>query len=250
MTGDSMLHRGPMETSPEQMILDPQNKITPKDDGDPMYIPSSFAERDLPTLFAYIEAHPLAALVTSSPTDGLVATHLPVVVDRTAGPLGTLIGHVARANPHSRSLMSGPVSALAIFAGPDAYVTPTWYRTKEETGRVVPTWNYVAVHAYGSAQLEDDPSFLRQHLETLTHRHEGSRAEPWHVSDAPEDYIAQQMKSIVALRLPIERLEGKWKMSQNRPDADITGVVRGLGASEASGDRAVAAIVSERRPKR
>ena len=215
-----------------------------------MYIPSSFAERDLPTLLAFIEHHPLAALVTSTPADGLIATHLPIVIDRNAGPMGTLVGHLARANPHARSLASGQVPAMVIFSGPDAYVTPTWYATKRETGRVVPTWNYVAVHAYGSVHLDDDPGFLREHLETLTRQHEGPRDEPWHVSDAPTEYIAQQMKSIVALRLPIDRLEGKWKMSQNRSDADIAGVIGGLGASDAPGDRAVATIVSERRPSR
>jgi transcriptional regulator len=215
-----------------------------------VYTPPSFTEHDLPTLHAFIEAHPLAALVTGSMTDGLFATHLPLVLDRTAGPMGTLIGHFARANPHSRCVADGPVAALVIFTGPDAYITPEWYRTKVDTGRVVPTWNYVAVHAYGTLRVHDDPQFLRQHLETLTHRHEAERARPWHVSDAPEDYVAQQMKAIVGVELPIERLEGKWKMSQNRPDADIAGVIRGLGASNAAGDQAVAAIVSERRPKR
>jgi transcriptional regulator len=214
-----------------------------------MYIPRSFAEEDLPTLIAFIEQHPLAAIVTDSATDGLVASHLPLVLDRTAGPMGTLIGHFARANPHSRFLMDGPRPALVIFTGPDAYITPDWYRTKEETGRVVPTWNYVGVHAYGTLRLNDDPRFLREHLEMLTRRHEADRAHPWHVTDAPDDYITQQMKAIVRLELQIDRLEGKWKMSQNRADADIAGVIRGLSASSAPGDQEVAAIVSERRPK-
>jgi transcriptional regulator len=214
-----------------------------------VYIPRSFAEHDLPTLLAFVEAHPLAALVTGSTADGLFATHLPLVLDRTAGPMGTLFGHFARANPHAHRLADGPVAALVIFTGPDAYITPEWYQTKEDTGRVVPTWNYVAVHAYGTLRLHDDPKFLREHLETLTRRHEGDRARPWHVSDAPEDYIAQQMKAIVGVELPIDRLEGKWKMSQNRPDADIAGVIRGLSESKSAGDQAVAAIVSERRPK-
>src|SRR5690349_3354151 len=125
-----------------------------------MYIPHSFAERDLSTLLAFIEAHPLAALVTSSATDGLFATHLPLVLDRATGPQGTLLGHVARANPHARFITSEPVEALVIFSGPDAYITPEWYQTKQETGRVVPTWNYVAVHAYGGLRLRDDPQFL------------------------------------------------------------------------------------------
>ncbi len=213
-----------------------------------MYLPRSFAEEDLPTLFAFIEAHPLGAVVTDSATDGLFATHLPLVLDRAAGQMGTLVGHVARANPHSRFLMDGPLPALVIFTGPDAYITPEWYRTKEETGRVVPTWNYVAVHAYGTLRLNDDPQFLREHLEMLTHRHESGRARPWHVTDAPPEYVAQQMKAIVRVELPIDRLEGKWKMSQNRVDADIAGVIRGLGASSSPEDQTVAAIVSERRP--
>ena len=214
-----------------------------------MYTPHSFAEDDLSTLFSFIEEHPLAAVVTGSMAEGLLATHLPLVLDRASGARGTLIGHFARANPHSRALTGGPLEALVIFTGPNAYITPEWYRTKEETGRVVPTWNYVAVHAYGVLRLNDDPRSLRDHLEMLTHRHEADRARPWHVTDAPEDYIAQQMKAIVRVDLQIDRLEGKWKMSQNRSDADIAGVIRGLGASHSANDQAVAAIVSERRPK-
>lgn len=212
-----------------------------------MYIPHSFAERDTEALFAFLEAHPLAALVTSTPPDGLFATHLPLLVDRTKGPSGTLFGHVARANPHAR-LVGTSVDALAMFAGPDAYITPEWYRTKQESGRVVPTWNYVAVHAYGTLRLRDDPEFLRPHLEALTTKHEASRPSPWKVGDAPADYIAQQMKAIVGVEVTIDRLEGKWKMSQNRAAADIDGVIRGLGESEAVEDQAVAAIVRERRP--
>jgi transcriptional regulator len=213
-----------------------------------MYLPSSFAERDLPTLLAFIEGHPFATLVTSSPADGLLATHLPLVLDRAAGAMGTLFGHFARANPHSRSALDGPVEALVIFSGPNAYITPGWYSTKQETGRVVPTWNYVAVHAYGSLRLRDDPQFLRGHLEALTRRHEADRPHPWQVSDAPDEYITQQMKAIVGVELRIERLDGKWKMSQNRPEADIDGVVHGLGESKLAQDHAVAEIVRQRRP--
>lgn len=213
-----------------------------------MYTPRSFAEQDLPTLFEFMEANPLAAIVTRSLSDELLATHLPLVLDRAAGPTGTLIGHFARANPQSRHLADGPVAALVIFTGPEAYISPEWYQTKKETGRDVPTWNYVAIHAYGTLRTRDDPQFLHAHLETLTHRHEDNRAHPWHVSDAPEEYIAQQMQAIVAVELPIERLEGKWKMSQNRRDVDISGVIEGLGKSAKAQDRAVAEIVSERRP--
>lgn len=213
-----------------------------------MYIPSSFAERDLPTIFAFIEAHPLGALVTSTPDEGLLATHLPLVLDRTAGPNGTLIGHFARANPHSRCVTGETVEAMVIFTGPDAYITPEWYATKREHGRVVPTWNYVAIHAYGALRLHDDPQFLRPHLEALTRQHEAGRPHEWQVSDAPDEFIAQQMKAIVGVELRIDRLEGKWKMSQNRSQADIDGVVQGLGESEAAKDRMVAAIVQQRRP--
>src|SRR6187431_903488 len=146
-----------------------------------MYVPNSFAERDLPTLLAFIEAHPLATLVTSTTTEGLFATHLPLVLDRASGPKGTLFGHVARANPHARLVTSEGIDALVIFTGPDAYITPEWYQTKRETGRVVPTWNYVAVHAYGVLRLRDDPAFLRKHLEALTRQHEADRPRPWNV---------------------------------------------------------------------
>lgn len=212
-----------------------------------MYTPSSFAERDLPTIFDFIEAHPLGALVTSTPEEGLLATHLPLVLDRAVGPMGTLFGHVARANPHSRSI-NEKAEAMVIFTGPDAYITPQWYATKREHGRVVPTWNYVAIHAYGTLRLHHDPAFLRPHLEALTRRHEGARSGAWQVSDAPDEFIAQQMKAIVGIELRIDRLEGKWKMSQNRSQADIDGVVQGLGESDSATDAMVAGIVQQRRP--
>ena len=214
-----------------------------------MYIPGSFAEDDLPTLHSFLEAHPLATVVTASGPNGLFATHMPLVLDRTAGPMGTVIGHIARANPHREQLLAGALDALIIFSGPDAYITPDWYLTKRDTGRVVPTWNYVAVHAYGALRLRDDSQFLRRHLEALTARHEAPRDRPWHVSDAPEDHIAQQMKAIVAVELTIARLEGKWKMSQNRVDADIDGVIHGLNASGVERDRLVAEIVADRKSK-
>lgn len=215
-----------------------------------MYVPNSFAEHDLPTLFAFMEAHSLATLVTSSATHDLFATHLPLVLDRSSGPMGTLVGHVARANPHSRHVTEAAAEALVIFTGPDAYITPEWYVTKQETGRVVPTWNYVAVHVYGVLRLRDEREFLRAHLETLTRRHESDRTTSWRVSDAPADYIDQQLKAIIGIELTIARIEGKWKMSQNRPAADIDGVIQGLSKSEAVEDHAVAAIVRERRPNK
>jgi transcriptional regulator len=214
-----------------------------------MYIPASFREDDLPTLHAFLDAHPLAALITAvEGPASLFATHLPLLLDRSVGPLGTLRGHLARANPHARQLATGAVPALLLFSGPDAYITPNWYPLKAEHGRVVPTWNYVAVHAFGFAVLRDDPELLRAHLEALTARHEATRSMAWKVSDAPEDFIAQQARAIIGLEIPIDRLEGKWKMSQNRSAADIDGVIAGLGASGLPAEGVVADIVAERRP--
>ena len=212
-----------------------------------MYIPSSNAEHRLDVLHDFIESYPLGTLVTAS-GEGLFATHLPLVLDRARGAHGTLEGHVARANPHHR-LESASDEALVIFTGPDAYVTPAWYAAKAEHGKVVPTWNYVAVHAYATLRFVDESAFLQRHLRELTARHEGGRAEPWTVEDAPPAYIAGLERAIVGVELAITRLEGKWKMSQNRSAADIDGVVRGLGASERAMDRVVAAIVEERRPR-
>ena len=137
---------------------------------------------------------------------------------------------------------------LVIFSGNDAYVRPGWYASKAEHGRVVPTWNYAAVHAYGSLRFIDDPAILRALVDSLTTRHETVRPQPWHVSDAPEDYVQKQLKAIVGVELTITRLEGKWKMSQNRSAADIDGVVRGLSESPEPSDRSVAEIVASRRP--
>jgi transcriptional regulator len=215
-----------------------------------MYIPSLNAENRPEVIFDFIEAHSLGALVTSSPSGELFATHLPWLVDRTRGEHGTLRGHIARANPHHRSPRAeGSGEALVIFSGNDAYVRPGWYASKAEHGRVVPTWNYVAVHAYGTLRFIDDTAVLRNLVESLTARHETVRPEPWHVSDAPAHYVEQQLKAIVGVEVTITRLEGKWKMSQNRPHADIDGVVRGLGESPDAGDRAVSDIVAARRPR-
>lgn len=211
-----------------------------------MYTPPAFAEPDQLVLFDFIEAHSLGALVTADP-DGttLHATHLPLLLDRARGPRGVLQGHVARANPHA---VTAAREALVIFAGPDAYVTPSWYPSKQEHGRVVPTWNYVAVHATGAFRVIDDAEFLRRHLEALTARHEGGREQPWGLGDAPAGYIERLMSDIVGVEVEIARLEGKWKMSQNRSAADIDGVVGGLSASSSALDQVAALIVEERRP--
>lgn len=210
-----------------------------------MYIPPSNAEHRPEVMLDYMEAHPLAALVTSS-SAGLIATHLPLLVDRTRGALATLAGHVARANPQQRQARDGD-EALVIFSGDDSYVTPAFYPSKARDGKVVPTWNYVAVHAYGTLRFVSDPAALRRHLEALTSHHEASRDRPWSVSDAPTSYIDQQLGAIVGVEIEIARLEGKWKMSQNRSAEDIAGVIAGLGSSDDPRQRDVAEIVRARR---
>jgi transcriptional regulator len=211
-----------------------------------MYIPSTNEESDPEVILGFIQAHPFGALVTAG-ADGLFATHLPFVLDRSKGASGALQGHVARANPHHRqTLQEG--EALVIFTGPDAYITPSWYPAKREHGKVVPTWNYVAVHVYGHLRFIEDPTYLRMHLEALTHQHEGGREDAWRIDDAPEAFISQLTRAIVGVELVITRLEGKWKMSQNRPGADIEGVVDGLNRSHDPVHQQVAKVVAQRRP--
>ncbi len=208
-----------------------------------MYTPEAFEETRLPVLHDAIRRVSLATLVTTG-ASGVVANHLPVLLDAEAGPLGTLVGHLARANGQLRDLAAAG-SALAIFLGPDGYVTPSWYPTKRATGKVVPTWNYVAVHAYGRVEVFDDPDRLLALVTRLTDSHEGTRGDPWHVSDAPESYIRSMLGAIVGLEMRIDRLEGKWKMSQNRSDADREGVVAGFAQDERPSARAVAHVMTE-----
>ncbi len=193
-----------------------------------MYMPAAFREDRLDVLHAAVRAAGLATLVTLT-DDGLIASHVPLLLDTEPAPYGTLIGHIARPNPQAARGVAG-VQALAIFQGPDAYITPNWYATKREGGKVVPTWNYVAVHAYGPIRFFDDPARLLEIVTRLTERHESPRAEPWAVADAPADFLAGMLRGIIGFEIPIARLEGKWKMSQNRPPADRAGVITGLTA--------------------
>lgn len=205
-----------------------------------MYTPPAFRDEDRDSLKATIRAARLANFVTAT-ADGLIATPLPLYLDESEGEHGVLHGHLARANPQWRVPVQG--DGLAIFMGPDAYVTPAWYATKQETGKVVPTWNYVAVHAYGPVEFFDDAAKLLEAVSRLTDRHEGGRAAPWAVSDAPPDFVQAQLRGIVGLRMPITRIEGKRKMSQNRNAADRAGVAAGLAASERASDREVAPLI-------
>ncbi|HSQ03525.1 MAG TPA: FMN-binding negative transcriptional regulator [Burkholderiales bacterium] len=197
-----------------------------------MYIPKHFAEPKVEVLHQLIRARPLCTLVTLS-SSGLNANHIPLHLSEEPGPFGTLRGHVARANPIWQDIVRD-VDALAIFHGPDAYITPSWYATKRETGKVVPTWNYAVAHAYGSLCIIDDPSWLRAQLDALTSHNEARFAEPWHVADAPHDYVETLMKAIVGIEIVISRLSGKWKTSQNQPPHNQAGVVRGLRESKNS----------------
>jgi transcriptional regulator len=193
-----------------------------------MYRPSHFREDRPEILHALIRAHPLAQLVTAG-GQGIEANPLPLLIDPAASANGTLRGHLARANDQVTTLRACG-QALIIFQGPGAYVSPSWYPSKAEHGKVVPTWNYVAVHAWGVPRVIDDPVWLRQLIEDLTLSQEQDRPKPWAVSDAPEDFIATMVKAIVGIEIPIDRIEGKWKISQNRSEADRRGVAEGLRA--------------------
>jgi transcriptional regulator len=206
-----------------------------------MYLPPHFKEDRLGSLHEAIRQSGLATLVSLG-ADGLIASHVPMLLDPEPAPYGRLRGHVARANPHWR-VPGSDTQSLAIFLGPDAYVSPAWYPTKRETGKVVPTWNYVAIHAYGRATFFDDPDRLLVIVTRLTQTHEGKRANPWAVGDAPADYIQGRLKAIVGFELPISRLEGKWKMSQNQPAENRTGTIEGLVKEGGATEAAVAKIM-------
>jgi transcriptional regulator len=206
-----------------------------------MYIPKHFEETRLEILHELIRAHPLAALVTLTP-DGLDANHIPFEVDPDPAPFGILRGHIARANPLWRQF-SKDVEALAIFQGPNTYISPSWYPTKQLTGKVVPTWNYAVVHAHGPLNVIEDRGWLRQLVERLTYQHERTRSIPWKVTDAPAEFIEEQLSAIIGLEMPIGRLTGKWKVSQNRPAHDQQGVVEGLLQDGAESGRMISALI-------
>ena len=213
-----------------------------------MYVPPLFAMGEENDILAFCAAHPFAALVTPG-ADGLFATHLPVILKRAPAGETAFFGHIARANPHWQNTAAGS-EALLIFTGPQAYVTPSWYPTKKETAKVVPTWNYGAVHVRGRVTWPTDAAFLRQNLADLTDRHEAGREEPWALSDAPDDFVAMQMRAIVGMHFAVTSFDGKIKMSQNRPAADVEGVISGLSASDDPMDRVVGRCVAEMRDRR
>ncbi|MEO6610519.1 MAG: FMN-binding negative transcriptional regulator [Aestuariivirga sp.] len=197
-----------------------------------MYLPPAFREDRLDVQQGLIRKHPFGLLVTVG-RDGPIASPLPFVLDSSASTLGTLRGHLARGNAQWKESRLD-INALVIFQGPDVYVTPSWYETKRETGKVVPTWNYATVQARGKLKVMDDAGWLAAQISALTNQMEGKRAKPWAVSDAPADYIQSQIKGIVGLEIEIAEIEGKWKVSQNRPMADRRGVADGLAEGDGS----------------
>lgn len=204
-----------------------------------MYTPAAFREEDLPTLHAQMVQTPLA-IVVSHDENGTHASHLPLLLVPGEGPLGTLKGHFAKANPHWKSLAAG-AEVLVIFPGEQAYISPGYYPSKAEHGRAVPTWNYIAVHAWGHAHTFEEPERLRQLLGELTHHHEHHRAQPWTIDEAPPAYIDSMLRAIVGFELPVARLEGKWKLGQNRDKNDYDSVRSHLADSGLSNEAELAA---------
>ena len=210
-----------------------------------MYIPKFNEETRLPILDQLMRTHPLAALVTMG-SSGLFATHLPMVLRRESDSRAVLRGHLSRANQQWREL-DPAVPALAIFSGPEHYITPAWYPEKTVTGKVVPTWNYAVVHAYGQLKVIEDPLWLLTHLNSLTDTHEASSATPWKVSDAPADYVSSIAKGIVGIELAIDRLEGKWKVSQNQNEKTRASVAEGLATLDTESSLAMRSLVQGER---
>ena len=212
-----------------------------------MYLPAHFQEDRIEVLHQLIRNHPLGMLVTltanGAGTQNLEANHIPFLIDAEPAPFGTLRGHVARANPVWKEF-SREVEAMVVFQGPDAYISPSLYASKKEHGKVVPTWNYAVVHAYGEIKVVDDAEWMRPFLERLTDRHEAPRAAPWKVGDAPEDFLRTTMRAVVGIEIPISKLMGKWKVSQNRSKADREGVAAGLGGMTGEAEQAMAGLVA------
>lgn len=207
-----------------------------------MYIPRHFEAPNVEVMHEVIRASPLATLVTLS-ADGLNANHIPLHLTTSPAPWGTLQGHVARANPVLRDF-EAKSEVLAVFHGPQCYITPSWYATKADTGKVVPTWNYVVVHAHGQVRVMDDAAWLRAQLEALTNHNEAAFPKPWAVADAPEDFTEKLIGNIVGFEVVITRLSGKWKVSQNQPQQNRASVIEGLNASAQPGSASMAELVA------
>jgi len=206
-----------------------------------MYVPDYYREDDTAVMHALMRQAPFATLVTTT-NDGLMGTHLPTVLQSAPAPFGTIEAHIARPNSQWKTYRPDE-DALLIFAGPNHYVRPAWYPSKTLEGKAVPTWNYAAVHAYGRVEIIKDQIWLKQHVAELTQQQERTSKEPWAISDAPEDYIQMMLRGIVGIRMVITRLDGKWKMSQNRSNDDRAGVVNGLTTEDDANASAVAKLI-------
>jgi transcriptional regulator len=209
-----------------------------------MYLPKHFEETRVEEMHALMRQHPLATLVTLGP-DGLNGNPLPLRLSAEPGPFGVLRGHVARANPVWKTF-DPSVPALAVFSGPNVYVSPNWYPSKHVDGKAVPTWNYSCAHAHGRLRVIEDPAWLRELLAELTDRHESASFNPWRLDDAPAEYIDKMLGAVVGIEIAIERLEGKWKVSQNQSASNRAGVAAGLAAQDHAAAQQVAELVRER----
>ena len=209
-----------------------------------MYSPPPFDETRLDVLHELIRAHPLGTLVILNGSE-LSANHIPFLVRADQGERGTLCGHVAKSNPVWKQL-GGAVEALVVFQGAESYITPSWYPSKHADGKAVPTWNYACVHAYGQPRAIEDAGWLLEFVTQLTQVHEAGQALPWQVSDAPKDFTDQMLGRIVGIEIPISKLQGKWKVSQNRKLGDRLGVAAGLESKATEASRAMAKLVMER----
>lgn len=212
-----------------------------------MYQPPHFREDRLDVQHRLIVTHSLGLLVTAGP-GGLQANNIPFLVDPAASERGTLRAHLARANPQLAEL-AAVNECLVVFQGPQRYISPSLYPTKQETGKVVPTWNYITVHAWGAPRVIDDAGWIHQQVDDLTRHKEDTRANPWQVADAPEPFVAAQLKGIVGLEIPIARIEGKWKVSQNRPAIDQAGVVAGLRNEDGDAEIMAAEVLARSKPE-
>jgi len=206
-----------------------------------MFQPPIFREERIDVMQALMKEHPFATLVSSA-TGRLSADHIPLVLHPELSKNGVIRGHIAIANPLYRD-SEGAIEVLTVFQGPQAYITPSWYPSKKEYGKVVPTWNYVVVHAHGTLRFRNDPEWLMEHLAELTSRHEGQRPTPWAVTDAPREFMARQVKGIVGIEIQVQSLLGQWKVSQNKNDKDRQGVELGLMAENTGQATAVSSHV-------
>ena len=206
-----------------------------------MYNPESFKVSDLPTLHANMERWNFATLITPEPEGELQVTHLPLLLKRDSGRLGTLAGHVAKANPHWKAF-SPCRESLAIFHGPHAYVSPSWYHNEV----AVPTWNYVAVHAFGTPCILEDAERIERHLRQLIRHHEGTGPDSWRPDKLPREIFESLMKAVVCFEIPIAQIEGKAKLSQNRPHRDVPGVIKGLQATDRTDNHELAEMMQRR----